>query len=229
MSQQVMDELQIIIETYGFALQNTSYLTENAFWNEMVISILHRCRKLETSLNRDAADVLQYLELSDIRKLSKVHIAEQPNNSEDVVAITSVLKRHEFSNEEAQMAIKVLASIAHVLVQHYDGKIQVYIRAMGQVIIETLLAKLPPIPFNRQDTEYALGHWMQTAFGMPVSVPYPVIVRFCEQYNVTLEALTAVADELGLNTALLADLLAVADADGYFELTSSNVPPPTGG
>lgn len=71
---------------------------------------------------------------------------------------------------------------------------------------------------NAGQLRYAIGHWLQNALSVPISLEHPAVLGFCKKNGISVGELVAAADELDLNVALVDDLL---ELDQSIKETSS--------
>ncbi len=204
-------QLQALFEKYESDIGAYAWMYETDRWAELIFCLLNQYNQRNTDSTRMAVSTLQYLGLLESEKLA---VLEIPCN-EDVVIVTYVLRKHGFSEEDIQRAVKLLAQVAKMIQKDYEGKIQRYLRHHGQVIRDELVNAFSGESLTTEQLRYAISHWLQNVLSLPVSLEHQAVIEFCNRNGVTLEDLMWASDELNLNTALVDDLL---------ELDQSNNP-----
>ena len=196
-------QLQELFEKYESDIGAYAWMYETDRWSELVFCLLNQCVKQDPEITRQAVDMLQYLDLLQIDNLAVLDEATHENR----VVGAYVLKRHGFSQKDAQLAVSLLAEAAKAIKRDYAGKLQLCLRRHGMSIRDELVNAFCGKSLGEEQLRYAISHWLQNALSIPVSLQHQAVIEFCRRNGVALEDLLRASDELNLNTALVDDLL----------------------
>ena len=197
------NQLQKLFERYEADLGDYAWFYESDRWVELVFCLLNQCINQDPEVTRQAVDTLQYLDLLQIDKL----VFLEKTTHENTVVVAYVLKTHGFSKKDAQRSIGLLAQAAKAIQKDYGGKIQRCLRQHGLSIRDELVNAFRGKTLDEEHLRYAISHWLQNVFSIPISLEHNAVIEFCERNAVTLEDLLFATDELNLNMALVDDLL----------------------
>lgn len=199
----IKTQLQELFERHEVDVGAYAWMHENDRWAELIFCLLNQYNPQNAQTIRMAVSSLQYLGLLDTTKLS---LLETPGN-EDVVVFAHILKRHGFSPENTEHAVKLLVHVASVIHKDYEGKIQRYLRRAGERMRDELANMFGGGLLKEEQLHYAISSWLQNALSLPISLEHPAVLEFCKRNGVSVEELLHAADELDLNIALVDDLL----------------------
>lgn len=196
-------QLQQLYEQHEFDLATYAWASEDDRWAELVFCLLLQCSEQEPELTRSAVAVLQSLFLIDVGKM--LHLSETTHEIRVIYAY--VLRQHGFSSDDVDLACSLLAHVANIVQHNYGGKIQRYLRRHGEVMRDELVSAFDSTSLDKSRMAYAISHWLQNVLSLPISLQHNAVVEFCQKSDVTPQDLWQAADELGINLAVIDDLL----------------------
>jgi len=119
-----------------------------------------------------------------------------------------LLERVGAKPDTAQAIIATLCQAAVGLDQHFNSRIQQYLRQYGKEMLDEIAQCFSFTEMSDNDVRYAFTHWLQNAVAMPLPFSNPDAEHFCQQRKITADQLAKVADNLDITLALVDDLLA---------------------
>jgi hypothetical protein len=149
------------------------------------------------------------LSLIDPHKLA--HIDDSSNN-EDRIIVDYVLRQHGCSAEQSATACIIIAKIAALICQKYQGKPQRLLRVYAERMRDALVAELDAAVADSHSMKGAISLWLQNALSLPISIEHPALSAFCQAHKVDVNELLRITDDLDINIALLDDILQIAYA-----------------
>ena len=197
--------LQELFERYEFDFADFPWVSETDRLAELIFCILNQCSTL-------AADETRRLvgQLADLGLLQSDKLAELGNPENQVRSVFGyVLNQGGFSDEETESATVSLAKVGEVIQRDYDGKIQRYLRRHAEAIRDELAQTFGTEALAEPKLQYAITHWLQNAFSLPISLQSEAEIEFCRQEGVVIEELYLAADQLGINVAIVDDILEI--------------------
>jgi hypothetical protein len=209
--------LQELCARHESDLATYAWVSEDDRWAELVFCLLDQCHRQDPETTRSAVTTLQYLDLLESAKLA---LLDQPAGAEAATVVAYVLKQHGFPPEPVAKSLSVLAHVAQALQRDHGGKMQRYMRRHAEALRDDLVGALSNGALSGAEWRYAVSHWLQNAFSLPLSLEHEAVKEFCAQNEVSTQDLWLAADELDLNLALVDDLLemeqglAAAEAEG---------------
>ena len=197
-------QIQKLIVSHGSKLSDQyPWVWEHDRWKELVFCLLTRISTKDHEELHLICDNLHTLGLLDISALAEI---DHPNDQLSVL-ITDFLLQHEFSKKEADRAIVSMSEVANGLKKYYKGKIQEYLRSYGLLLLEDVPKKFQFTSLSNEDVEFAFTYWLQNVMNMPLSLKDPTLLEFSQSTGLHLDELLQAADDLGINTAILDDLV----------------------
>lgn len=196
-------QLQRLYQQHESDLATYAWASEDNRWAELVFCLLHQCCEQEPELTRSAVAALQSLSLISVGKM--LYLDDRTH--ENRVVFAYVLRKHGFSDDDAELACQVLAHVANCIQHNYGGKIQRFLRYHGEVMRDELVRAFDGTMLDKPRMEYAISYWLQNALSVPISLQQDAVVDFCQKNNVNLQDLWQAVDDLDLNLALVDDLL----------------------
>jgi hypothetical protein len=196
LSQQLMELLDAHSEYFGAH----AWPSEADRWAELVFCLLHRLKGGDAQVNRQATQLLFAAGLLNVETLAKAE-------PESTATAGYLLSTHGWSADEAEHVVCLLQSIARAISKEFAGKLQAAVRRAADEMRAELVAALTVPGLDRADLSYALTHWLQNAFNLPISLDSEAVRVFRRKHHLTPAALTRAADALDLNVALLDDVL----------------------
>jgi hypothetical protein len=163
----------------------------------------------DKALLREIIEDLYDLELLEVSSLSGLwRDPKRPELDSTLVRrILQVLRDKGLGDKEAHRALRVLAETARGLQQHYQGKVQLYLRWYAELILNDLKRVFEFTALSEAEARYALTLFLQNTTAMPISLRDHSIDAFCGKYKLTPEQLFSAADELDINLALVDDVI----------------------
>jgi len=111
-----------------------------------------------------------------------------------------------FSRPAAERAVITISEAALAFQTRYGGKVQRYLRSYGEIMLKDLDSIFQFSRLGRDEMRRAFIYWLQNALNMPLSFSDQALVQFCEANHITPDELSAAADDLNLNQAVVDDL-----------------------
>jgi len=189
---------------------------ERSRWNELVYCIF---AELTGHAYRDArrlADDIADLDLLDIGVLASVPIMDDgmPNpENKRVRTITDILKTNGVSEDDIKKSLSAVCKVAQAIQENYDGKIQKFLRKYGHEIVNEFDSHVSFSEVDKGTQSRILVKWIQNTLAMPLAFSNVYTVRFCERKGANYWELAEAADNVGINAAVLDDLLEVYIVD----------------
>jgi hypothetical protein len=203
MRMNLQTQIQQLYENYGAMLAPYIWASESARWTELVFCLLYQCSDQDPENIRAAVKMLQKLDLLEVDKLNCLN----DPNQDTTITFLYILKQHGFTEESVQLAVKVLVDAGNVVEAHYGKKIQRYLRQYGQVMQDELVSKFGNSILTKTQLQYAIGHWIQNTCSLPISLESKGTRKFLETNGANIEDLFEACDALGINIAIVDDLL----------------------
>lgn len=203
---------------FAAPLDQYQWAWESARWHELVFCLLLRLGQpqIEADIARRLTSTLENLDLLRIEGL--VALAGDGGSPDfdhpDLMLMLRVLERFGFTGAQASVAVTTICEAALALQDRHDGKVQRYLRYYGEQMLDELAKHFSFSRMPDEDARHAFTHWLQNVLNMPVKLAEPPVKQLCQQFQVTLDDLVAIADELDLNLALVDDMLASSTASG---------------
>jgi hypothetical protein len=185
------------------------WVLEGERWKELVFALLTRIStSISESSVRVVTDHLAALGLLSVGELASLKRA-LGSNSEAPLArrIKELLEDGGFTSEEAQRGVVTVCEAAEGLQTRYSGKVQVYLRSYAERMLDDVKSVFHFDAMDGQSVRAAFTYWLQNVLSMPVSLQDDAIRTFGAAHGLTPEHLSAAADELDVNVALLDDLV----------------------
>jgi hypothetical protein len=186
------------------------WLWEHNRWKELVFCILSQSVEADQPTLRSLTDHLDSLGLIHIeflaslqKKDDSVSVLDNPDTDE----LANSLFEQGFDEEAIEKSIISLTEVAAGLQNHFNGKVQLYLRQYGELLLRDLpnqfhFTHLQPIEARR-----AFIFWMQNVLTLPLSMENPAMQRFAIRHDIEPNDLIQAADDMGLNVSLLDDLI----------------------
>ncbi len=180
-------------------------------WEEFVFCILDTVSRqaFAPAALREVAALLGRAHVLEIDRLGGLDPAHNEADAADayVVTITTVLRNAGFTDDEAGAAAAAICEAAAGFKERYEGKVQKYLRDYGELMLGEIgsafaFSGLPPA-----DTKRVFAVWLQNVLNMPLACPDAITDQACQRLQVDYGALVKAADEVGVNVALLDNVL----------------------
>ena len=189
---------------------------ESSRWTELVYCIFAELTKHSYRDARRLANNIADLNLLAVEDLAGIPIMDDgmvnPDNSR-VRTITDILKSNGVSEDEINRSLSAICKVAQAIQENYDGKVQKFLRKYGRDIVNEFDSHVSFSEVSRGTQSRILVKWIQNTLAMPLAFSNVYTVRFCENEDVTYWELAEAADNIGINAAVLDDLLEVYIVD----------------
>jgi hypothetical protein len=189
-------------------LDDRPWTFEGDRWVEMLVCVLVVDLEMDTAEARDAVDLLRSLDAIAPEALARA-------NPELAEFIVQVLAQRGFSMEAACQASIRFTSLAQVIQKRWNGYLQKLLRSHGEKMARELGEALGEAGLDPDESAKISVLWLQNVANLPILLPNDShISGFCKTHSLSDPALLDTADRLGLNVAVLDDLLALDAAVG---------------
>jgi len=189
------------------ALRPQPFESENDRWLELVVALLMKAGTVPEEQARATTNILSALDL-----LRVSDCASLTPEDEHVALIEEILRDNGFADKDASTGRQVIIEVAKAVQQQWDGKLQQYLRAWGERLLDELPATFHIKALSEEAVRYAFTYWLQSVLGLPILLPHPVVRDYAQAHRTTLDDLVVAADSLNLNVALLDELVALETA-----------------
>ena len=206
----VPDDIERLYEDYRSLLAPYLWASEDDRWTELVFCLLNQCSPNDPDGVRSALAILGDLKLLDPTAL--LHL-DDPDGHESIM-FSHVLGKNGFSKEDAQRAAKLLRAAAEVTNEQYGGKIQRFLREHGKQMRDELMDTFSALDLTEPQLHYALTHWLQNVLSLPITLESEAVRKYCAVNNIAVDELVRICDDLGVNPAVVDDLLELSQATG---------------
>ena len=189
---------------------------ESARWTELVYCIFAELTEHSYRDARRLANDLADLNLLDVNDLAGIPIMDDgmvnPDNSR-VRTITDILKANGVAEDDIKKSLSAICKVAQAICENYDGKIQKFLRKYGHEIVNEFDSHVSFSEVSKGTQSRILVKWIQNTLAMPLAFSNVYTARFCERKGASYWELAEAADNLGINGAMLDDLLEVYIVD----------------
>ncbi len=189
---------------------------ESARWTELVYCIFAELTEHSYRDARRLANSLADLNLLKVNDLAGIPIMDDgmvnPDNSR-VRTIIDILKANGVAEEDIKKSLSAICKVAQAIQENYDGKIQKFLRTYGQEIVDEFDSHVSFSEVSKGTQSRILVKWIQNTLCMPLAFSNVYTARFCEREGANYQELAEAADNIGINGAMLDDLLEVYIVD----------------
>jgi len=189
---------------------------ESARWTELVYCIFAELTEHSYRDARRLANDLADLNLLDVKDLAGIPIMDDgmvnPDNSR-MRTITDILKANGVAEDDIKKSLSAICKVAQAICENYDGKIQKFLRKYGHEIVNEFDSHVSFSEVSKGTQSRILVKWIQNTLAMPLAFSNVYTARFCERKDANYWELAEAADNLGINGAMLDDLLEVYIVD----------------
>lgn len=189
---------------------------ESARWTELVYCIFAELTEHSYRDARRLANDLADLNLLDVEDLAGIPIMDDgmvnPDNSR-IRTITDILKANGVAEDDVKKSLSAICKVAQAICENYDGKIQKFLRKYGHEIVNEFDSHVSFSEVSKGTQSRILVKWIQNTLAMPLAFSNVYTARFCERKDANYWELAEAADNLGINGAMLDDLLEVYIVD----------------
>ncbi len=156
----------------------------------------------QPSTARSAIDILKQLHLDGGATLCE-------GDAETTAQILSIFAR---LGLDERAALKCLQQVAQVCVKQWDGMPQVFLRKMGEEAVGALTTHLSAAGMKSSTAHTIAVLWLQNVCNVPLLASNsPSVQTFCREIAIDHTDLVRAADCVGLNVAIIDELIALRD------------------
>lgn len=188
------------VDRYAALAPEQVWVDERDRWLELVVCVLFT-HAIDGDRARRVVSILDQLGLLDIDALA--------DSSEECVALRAQILTRCGVPPGATEAVELdLSRLATDLHRRYEGHVQLYLRQHAQRMLAELPREFPAfVGKDAERAQHALALWLQNVASLPVFLDTPAAQRFMEEVGASPQELHDAADRLGINAALLDDIL----------------------
>jgi hypothetical protein len=194
---------KLLVRHGGQLASRYTWVWEQSRWHELVVALmLLVIERSEDEIRRLVAYMvnLQLLEISSLAS----------NDGEEHRKRTLELLREEgVEPAQASKAVKLLEEAADGFQKHFTGSTAQYFRSYGEAMLSDVDQQFRFSGIDKSLVRQAFVYWLQNTLSMPLSLSGREMRDFCSHHKLTEQEVINAADELGLNIALLDDLIAM--------------------
>ncbi len=192
---------------------------ESSRWIELLFCILSKMNLV--SVEDDIRRIVTYLDDLDLLSIDDLTQSLNADNeidyeSANIKHIVEVLKEFRFGDSELvrlpdesiNKIIRALCQTAFGITTNYSGRLQIFLRKYGFMMMEEISNVIKIDDLNDVDKRNAIIIWLQNVINMPIGTSEEKSVKnFCKTYDLNTQELMELADNLGINVAVIDDLL----------------------
>lgn len=199
----VRDELEALRERHAHELGSIAWTSEVDRFTELVFCLLN-AKEDDPPRVRTLVEVLARVGLDDPATLAD---ATEPT-SRAGATLRFVLAQYGIPADAVEDRAAILARLGTVVTSSFEGGIQRFLRRHAEAMRDELAALLTDAGHQVHDeTRRAVTHWLQNAASMPLSVNDDAVEAFCRERGLTVADLQEAADAVGLNVAVVDDVI----------------------
>ncbi|MEA3294663.1 MAG: hypothetical protein U9P81_06785 [Euryarchaeota archaeon] len=183
---------------------------EHSRWNELVYCIFAELTDHSYMDARSLSDKIFDLNLLELDDLANVQIMENGNadpNNPRIRTVSEILSINGVEQSDIDKTLSAICKVAQSIQENYDGKIQKFLRKYGEDIVNEFDSHVSFSEVDRGTQSRILVKWIQNTLAMPLAFSNIHTVKFCKKEGVSYMELTEAADNIGLNSAVLDDLI----------------------
>jgi hypothetical protein len=211
MSKKSYNAEELLYELYqaGFPFLNEyPWEFEGDRWAELVICSLVVEVGIDATTARDSVETLMRLGMTAVGGLASA-------TPDQEAFLKRIFIQHGFQEDEAGKASKVVISLAAAVARSWNGYLQRFLRQHGERMASELSTVLKTAGFGDHAAEKTAVLWLQNVANIPILLPRDQYIKdFCSEHQLSQQKLLDTADRLGLNVAVLDDLLALEATAG---------------
>lgn len=186
-------------------VMNLPWADEGERWSELIFCLLITVREIGAADTRQAIAVMSSLDLIAPHRLASMEATER-------AIFERALSTAGWTEAEIAAGTELVVHAASVVARIF-GIPQLMLRRAAESMRDILVEDLSDGAPAGTDIRTAVGHWLQNTCNLPISVRDKEIDRFARVHGLTAGELTAAADELDLNLAVLDDVIREASGE----------------
>lgn len=183
---------------------------EHSRWNELVYCIFAELTEHSYMDARSLSDNIFNVNLLELDDLADVQIMENgmadPDNPR-IRTISEILSINGIDQSDIDKTLSAICKVAQAIKENYDGKIQKFLRKYGEDIVTEFDSHISFSDVDRGTQSRILVKWIQNTLAMPLAFSNIYTAKFCKKEGVNYLELAEAADNIGLNGAVLDDLI----------------------
>jgi len=211
MSTGVNDSLLELYHASSPFLDNYPWEWEVDRWGELLVCFLVSQIAMEPELARHAVETLKELGM-----IAPALLANPGDEHRQF--IRRVLMQDGVEAELASDGVDLLVALARVAEVKWGGHVQRFLREHGLRMADDLKSILVGVGLDDQSAGKTAVLWLQNVANIPVLIPGDVHIReFGLRFRLSERQLLDAADKIGINVAVLDDVLALHYKAGSFK------------
>jgi hypothetical protein len=186
------------------------WIYENDRWKELIFALLTRIAPSLPEVGiRSLIDRMHGAGLLDVKYLARIAALPMKTKLREHQArlIMELLIESAFPEEAAKNGLVAVSEAALGLQSHFDGKVQRYLRSYGEIMLADLKKFFSFSNLSDADVKHSFTYWLQNVLAMPLPLIDESWQISCRHYEIDPIHLIAAADDVGINLAVLDDLL----------------------
>ncbi len=204
-------ELRRLAIRHAQTLANFPWPLARDRYLELVFALLTRVTTIPEAAVRQVVEDLDALDLLDVDTLA---VAREDPADPDPAATTArrihgVLVERGWSDEDARRGVRVGCQLARSLSDRHAGDVQHYVRSYADRMLDESMSNFNVDALSEAELRAGLAYWLQDVFNMPVHLNSANTEAFCRKVNATDEQVIAAAERVGIDVAVLDDILEV--------------------
>jgi hypothetical protein len=187
-------------------LDGNPYLGHYAWpWEEDRYLEMLVCALISTGISpeqsRAIVHILNELQIAGPRSLSE-------SEDEAVQVIRQVLRRMGLTPDQVGASSRALHQTAATCIADWDGKPHVFLRREAERGVKTLAERFVASGMQATQAEALSTLWLQNVCNAPVlAVRGKAVMEYCKEIGIDASQLVKAADHVGLNVAIIDELL----------------------
>jgi len=155
------------------------------------------------------------LGLLDLRNLAGIDVRDNKLDwaNEEVGKIIKTLEGKGLLEEQALKGLLPFTRMAKKLSANFGGKILLYLRRYGDMMVREALEPLPLQGISEDQAHLIFTAWLQKISNIPVLLPTPEIKEFCGKHKLSSAELIQTADNINMKVAIVDERLTLCTTD----------------
>jgi hypothetical protein len=192
------------------------WLWEEERWKELVFALLSKSTRASEAEVRLLTERMAELDLLHVDRTARLGADKDSDEAREMTRrVVDLMIEGGFTKEEAERGFAAIRDAATGLLQHHKGKVQLYLRKVGESMLDQLPQNFAFSSLSKGEVADAFTYWLQNALNMPLSLVDESVRSFARTIDVSPAELIAAADRIDMNLALMDDLahLRMAEID----------------